>query len=312
MGALDSAGEGNMILTIEPKGEKGRAFGAECLSYATADGLWSETQTTHKRPIWATFAGPSEALRAFGENLRLGHVARHNVNAYASRGDTRFEFLRSVPYRWWTRPLPAGGSMLSVAHTSLLSWRVPPEESLRYRFMSLPALSWLEAQRFDLDGARKSLDLLIASSVEDRIAVACADRDYSVYPYQDRYKSKISVEGLTERGFGDPIHALIGYGAVLLHYMDHRLPLPIPRDPVFGAWLLLVGHYGDGPVSLNSRIDSDLRRAYGIEVHEPKASGYSTGFTFHGFRGSADRQLKQIGDWLAREVRRWADVVGGV
>ena len=301
-----------MILTIEPKGEKGRAFGAECLSYATADGLWSETQTTHKRPIWATFAGPSEALRAFGENLRLGHVARHNVNAYASRGDTRFEFLRSVPYRWWTRPLPAGGSMLSVAHPSLLSWRVPPEESLRYRFMSLPALSWLEAQRFDLDGARKSLDLLIASSVEDRIAVAYADRDYSVYPHRERYKSKISVEGLTERGFGDPIHALIGYGAVLLHYMDHRLPLPVPRDPVFGAWLLLVGHYGDGPVSLNSRIDSDLRRAYGIEVHEPKASGCSTGFTFHGFRGSTDRQLKQIGDWLAREVRRWADVVGGV
>lgn len=288
-----------MLLTIEPKGEKGRAFGAECLSYATADRLWVDSQTTHKRPVWATFAGPSEALRAFGENLRLGHAARHSTHSYTSRGDTRFEFLRSVPYRWWTRPLPAGGSMLNVAHTSILSWRVPPEESLRYKFMVIPALSWIEAQRFDVDAARADLGRLIKSSVRDEIATTSWDR-----------KSKIDIEGLAERGFGERLHTLIGYGALLLHYMDHRLPLPIPRDPVFGAWLLLVGHYGDGPVSLNSRTSSEAQRYLGVEVHEPSASGCASGFTFHGYQGSGDVVLKRISDWLAREVRRWADVVG--
>ncbi len=299
-----------MILTIEPKGEKGRAFSADLLAHATADALWTDADTKNTRPVWAVFAGPSEQLRAFMENLRLGHPARTS----SDRNADRFEFLRSAPYRWWTRSLPAGGSVLTVAHPSLLSWRVPAEETYRYRFLVIPALAWLAAQSFDLDRARALLDRLIASSVADEVAVTYADRNYDYATGRVRVSYKTEINVTPERS-GEPLHDLLGYGALLLSYLDHRLPLPVPRDPVFGAWLLLVSQYGKGPVVLSSRADGDTRRWLGYTVEDPNAAGCAPGFLFtprrFGFHHSGpDGELKAISEWLAREVRRWFAVGG--
>jgi len=297
-----------MLLTIQPKGEKGRAFSADLVAHATADLLWNDTDTNCTRPLWAVFAGPSEQLRAFTENLRLGHVASSGTD----RGASRFEFLKSAPYRWWTRLLPAGGSCTTVAHPSFLSWRVPAEDAFRYRFLVIPARSWLAAQRFDLGRASLTLDRLLASSIADEVATDSeyVSTDYETYPYRNIYriKTRIRVEG-------EPLADLLGYGALLLHYLDHRLPLPIPRDPVFGAWLLLVGHYGRGPVRLQSRIVSRYDERIGYVVETPDAAGCAPGFVFSGHwlmgqRLSGEAELQAIAGWLAREVKRWSDVGG--
>lgn len=291
-------------LTIQPKGDKGRAFSAEMLSYATADALWNHADTRVTRPLWAVFAGPSEALRAFVENLRLGNVASVGLE----RGAERFEFQRSVPFRWWTRPLPAGGSVTSVAHPSLLSWRAPVEDDYRYRFMVLPSVRWLGNQRFDQDRASRLLDRLIRSSERDGIAVEHGRYDPVLNDYVRKSKIRVEVQDHNGRIVAEPLQDLLGYGALLLHYLDHRLPLPIPRDPVFGAWLLLVSQYGNGPAHMATRSSVYDRGAgaIGYVVHEPGAAGCAPGFVF----SAQKNDLPGVSKWIAREVSRWATVGG--
>lgn len=305
-----------MLLTIAPKGEKGRAFSADMIAHATADVLWTDADKA-RRPLWAVFAGPSEQLRAFTENLRLGHAATVGTE----RGATRYEFLKSTPYRWWTRALPAGGSVTTVGHPSLLSWRVPTEEAYRYRFLVLPARSWLAAQRFDLSGVRETLEALQASATKDRIATVLESRDYRTS--REIYKSRLQIEAPAPHDIWkparqpEPLSDLLGYGALLLHYLDHRLPLPVPRDPVFGLWLLLVGHHGEGPIRLAGRDlhdDHYGKTRIGYHVETPESAGCAPGFVFSPgiaaqFRTS---DLDAIKFWLAREVQRWADVTGRV
>lgn len=300
-----------MNVTIQPKGDKGRAFSADLVAYAVADRLWTPAASPNvERPLWAVFAGPSEALRAFVENLRLGNPAAVGKG----NGARRFEFLRSAPYRWWTRPLPAGGSCTVAAHPSLLGWQAPVEDAYRYRFLVLPARAWMDAQTFDLDGARAILNRLIGSALSDGIAKTLDRDEYRAGQRIEVYSSKIVVDPnpahrAPEVG-AEGAHALLGYGALLLHYLDHRLPLPLPRDPVFGAWLLLVGHYEGRFTRIQSRM-GDLvfheRDADHYLVETPSAAGVAPGFLFNG--GSS---LEPIAEWLAREVSRWFRVVGRV
>lgn len=293
-----------MLLTIEAKGGKGRSFTAECLTYATADRLWVDADTNARRPIFAVFAGPSEELRAFTENLKLGHAASEGTK---ERGATRYEFLRSVPYRWWTRALPAGGSVTSVAHPSLLSWRLPLEDAYRYRFVALPSLAWMASQRHDVGAARVVLDRLRASALADHVAPTY---DREVYEGGRRtvlYKSAVELDS----PHGEPLSAMLGYGTLLLHYLDARLPLPIPRDPVFGTWLLLLSHYTNGAVHIGGRPGRDDHYRRGLFVHEPQAAGLTGGFMF-GIGRAPDVELTEISTWIAREVQRWHRVSGRV
>lgn len=305
-----------MLLTIATKGEKGRAFSADMIAHATADVLWTDADKA-RRPLWAVFAGPSEQLRAFTENLRLGHAATLGTE----RGATRYEFMKSAPYRWWTRPLPAGGSVTTVAHPSLLSWRAPVEDAYRYRFLVLPARSWLAAQRFDLSGVRETLEALKVSATKDRIATDRVNRSY--YADQDDYKSRLQIEAPAPHNIYKPVRPpeslsdLLGYGALLLHYLDHRLPLPVPRDPVFGLWMLLVGHHGEGPIRLAGRETHDdyhAKERIGYRVETPENAGCAPGFVFSPGIAAQFRHsdLDVIKFWLAREVQRWADVTGRV
>lgn len=291
-----------MKLMIDPKGDKGRSFRAELVSYATADTLWNGTDTNAERPIWAVFAGPTEELRAFVENLRLGNPA----STSRERGAKRFEFIRSAPYRWWVRALPADGSCATVVHPSILGWQQPVEDNLRLRFAVLPALSWLAAQRFDEDRARVLLDRLLAHATREGVAVQTDRWDYDSRQYT--YKTKIDLEVRHDkRLIGESLHDLLGYGALLLHYLDHRLPLPLPRDPVFGTWLLLLGHYeGRCLTTIHSRRRTQDRYGEKYVVDNPDKSGCAEGFIFH----AGYSEVSHLSEWLGREVQRWFAVGG--
>lgn len=86
-------------LRIEPKGEKGRSFGAYMLAHVVSS-LWEGTagggQNT-VRPCWMMLAGHPEELRMFVTNLQQGHRAEED-SSFRSRGAKRYEVLRSAGY----------------------------------------------------------------------------------------------------------------------------------------------------------------------------------------------------------------------
>jgi hypothetical protein len=296
-----------VILTIAPKGEadaKGRAFSADLIAHVTADALWNDAETKNVRPIWAVFAGPAEQIRAFSANLLLGNVAMHGKD----RGATRFEFLRSAGYRTWTRPLPAGGVVTTFCLPSLLSWAVPVAEEHRFKFACLPSLRWLAAQKFDLDTARRRLLTLEMLAFESGIARQLERHDWSTG--RNIHSPAMKLGGIEDA----QLHRFLGYGVQLLHYMDHRLPFPIPRDPVFGAWLLLVG-VENGPIRMTERAahrDRGFYRDESMKVADVASAGAAPGFIFaprfipdcH-LSADLDTQASYLGNWLGAEVQRW-------
>ena len=269
-----------MLLTIAPKGEKGRAFSAHLLSYAVADTLWVSADNRATRPIWAVLAGPSEQLRAFTANLLLGAVATDGKD----RGGFQMEIQRSAPYRSWTRQLAGGGSTVTFALPGLLGWAPPLREEHRFRFIILPERAWVDAQRFDLDDAA---DMLAGLSAHE----AAETRHTPIPPLS-----------------ADLLHRFLGYGGLLLHYLDARLPLPLPRSPVFGAWLIVHAIERHYMIAAPERPAS--RWGHGRDVYTvstPERAGVYPGVMF---RGHDDQE--QNARWLGREVARWFTCGGGV
>jgi hypothetical protein len=294
-------------LVIDKKEGKGRAFSAELVAYAEADPLWNTTDTKNHRPIWAVFAGPAEQLRAFSANLLLGHLATDGKD----RDAERFEFLKSAGYRAWTRPLPAGGVAVTFCLPHLLSWQVPQDEELHHKFAVIPALELISGWTFDLDVALRLLLAMESSAFNDGIGRREDGYDWSTQT--SSYSPALKIDDL--EGHKD-LHRFLSYGALLLHYLEHRLPQPLPRSPVFGAWLFLLG-IEQGCVRSTERQSEEQRRysrtsAYVVTGAEK--AGAADGFTFNGAHlgGSSEKRGKAIAEWIGAEVVRWHKIGGGL
>lgn len=193
-----------MLVTIAPKGEKGRSFSAEVLAYAEADPLWENGGSSDsKRPVWVVFGGTEQGMRAFMANVLLGRRAEAK-DAYNRKTSDRFELLKSAGYQHHSRKV-GGGVVTSVYLPDLVRLDPGMVDPAGVRFVVIPAKSWVAAQRFDLAAARaRLLDLGAAAGDVERDEV---------------------------------LHDNLAEGALLLAYLDRRCRFPVPFDPVFGAWL---------------------------------------------------------------------------
>lgn len=289
---------------IEPKGERGRSFEATCVTYATANRLWRQDDSNTIRPVWAVFAGSAQETNAFAENLLLGNVAKSNLEP-RKKDIRRMEFVRSAGYRHWVRTLSSGGAVHTFALPSLLDATPPTEERLRLRFVAIPARAWLAQQTFDLDTARVRLNVLV-----DLWVAESRPRYERETPDERRKGLVLSDDPLTVSD--ERLHYLLGLGALLLHYLDARNPRPVPRDPVFGAWLVLLGRRG-GPLRLDNEGHD---RAEYYDVYQPEKAGACPGFMFSPTlikRKPETAHLDEpdlLGNWLAPEVMRWVKAGG--
>ena len=301
---------------IEPKGERGRSFETTCVAYATADKLWRQDDGNTMRPVWAVFAGSAQEVSAFAENILLGHVAKSDLRP-KQRDVTRMEFVRSAGYRHWSRTLSSGGAVHTFALPSLLDATPPTEDRLRLRFVAIPARAWLAQQTFDLDAARVRLDALVELLVTERRFEAHRQNDAS-----RNYRQEIVLTDDPRTVADGRLHYLLGLGALLLHYLDARNPRPVPRDPVFGAWLVMLGRR-DGP--LRTEADTSYSSDGGnYDVYQSEKAGALPGFMFSPSligaqrrSGPWDKPVREtrdeptmLGDWLAPEVMRWVKAGG--
>jgi len=303
-------------MVIEPRNSGGRSFTADLIAHASTKRTWAGDDADTIRPVWAVFAGPTEQLRAFVANLKLGHQAMTVLPRFDTRGAVRLELLRSAGYTQWVRDLPGGGSAVTFVLPQVMSREIPSEPHMRARFACMPSLSWLAAQRHDLATARNVLVRLELDAYEqDGVGRGVVEQGNHYNSKSAVYGPKLALASLSDA----ELHRYLGYGAALVQCMDERLRYPVPRAALFGAWLLLVG-VENGPISMVKEertvvadaLTSTLRSSgspYLWTVHRPEAAGCAPGFLFNILRlthywreGAAEECLQK---WLSVEVRRW-------
>jgi hypothetical protein len=298
-------------MIIAPKSAGGARFTADLVAYAEAGAAWPGGGADGAiRPVWAVLCAPEEQLRAFTANVVLGHPANSLLPGYETRGSVRLELLRSAGYRHWTRLLPGGGAVVTFVLPEIMAWELPPDPERRAVFGCMPALSWLAAQRFDVAAARSAL-VRLGDDAYQRDGVGRGVVQAHDYNRRlDTHGPKLALGALDDA----TLHRYLGYGAALIHYADNRLRYPIPRDPVFGAWLLLVG-VENGPISMAERRTvtewarpEDKPRDLWV-THRPEAAGCAPGFLFNVARkawwSTAAQRETFLREWLAGEVQRW-------
>lgn len=193
-----------MRLVIAPKGDKGRSFSANLLAHAHANTLWENgTSGDCHRPVWMVVGGTEQEMKAFNANLLTGKKAEiSSDHGYRQRGE-KFEILKSAGYMHHSCKI--GGGMVTTFYLpDLLRLDPGMVDPAGVKFVVIPALAWVSAQRFDLAAARLRLQSLGA-------------------------EGKVTDEAL---------HVALAEGSLLLAYLDRRCRFPIPFSPVFGAWLL--------------------------------------------------------------------------
>jgi hypothetical protein len=136
-------------LTIEPKGEKGRAFTAKMVAFVRADALWREgggRGDNTVRPVWAMLAGSQDELRPFMANLRMGRPA-------ASGRHRKFEFIKSVRWRVIHQREPEG-VLATIYHPDLFEPDPGMVDPDRIDFVVMVDQEWASAQVCDHERAR--------------------------------------------------------------------------------------------------------------------------------------------------------------
>jgi hypothetical protein len=131
---------------VQPEHSKGRAFTTTCLAMSVGNLFDEHGKDGVDRPIWATFAGSEQELRAFVINLRTGKKAEPTANH--SDWPERIEFLRSLRYRvLWQRE--EEGALATLYHPEV--FRLDPGfiEAGRMRFALMLPAGWGAAQGVD-------------------------------------------------------------------------------------------------------------------------------------------------------------------
>lgn len=233
-------------LTIETaEGKKGRSFSAELLCFVTADHLWDggRTNSSALRPVVMVIAGSDAQMGPFVANLRGGRKAVES-SSYRSRGDRRFELLRSAGYAFAWQRFPEG-AVVTAYLPDLIRLDPGMVNPAGAKFLLLPAKEWVGAElaRIDVDGlvahadavgliggrwgvsAEEARDFAPLASlfvayldrrvrapiVADarfhmQVLLACIERGYAVYVGQrDRGRVGMAAERFDECGFGLPI-----------------------------------------------------------------------------------------------------------
>lgn len=256
-------------VVIQPKGEKGRAFGAEMLAAARADPLWEGgSGGNHIRPVWAVFAGSEQEMKSFTANLLLGRPA-------VFERSSKIEFLKSGGYAYHHRRL-GGGLVTTIYLPELFRFDPGMVDPSGVRFIALPPSSWIAAQRFDLAAARTRLRDLFGrvEYVSDRA--------------QERLRKMLDSDA--------ELHLRLSEGALLLAHLDRKCRYPIPFDPVFGA-ALLVGE--EDRFVFRSESDSISLYIRGpFQLFGAAAVNVGSGFAF-----VADHQ--SLGGSLSTLIRHW-------
>jgi len=131
-------------LTIEPaKGRKGRTFRAHLFNYLTADSLWEggAAGKSH-RPVYLTYAGTDQEVRAFTANLRTGR--RAVVRDAYGHGDGTIEILKSSGHRFVFER--SNGTTIVTAFLPELFELDPGLLGERVSFVWAPPTWWVERQ----------------------------------------------------------------------------------------------------------------------------------------------------------------------
>lgn len=156
-------------LVIAPQTDRGRAFSATLVAYATANSLWfgGESNTQAVRPVWIAVAGSDESLRPFVANLITGRRAK---NMTQQRGDT-FEIVKSAGFQttWYRTP---GGTVATIFLPELFQIDPGLVDPLGVKFILLPSDEFLvpntegvaHLKKIGID-SKKGVDLSYIASI---------------------------------------------------------------------------------------------------------------------------------------------------
>ena len=218
-------------VVIERKQEgKGREFSATHLASVTADKLWEGGAADNKsdiaRPVWATFFGSDDELRAFAANLSLGRRAVVHNNNYGRRG-AGFEFLKSAGFKQiWQRE--AEGAVVTVFLPELFlldPGMVDPKEA---KFVLLPPRDWADKQELPREEVARHARRL---SLVKKLNAAPARDDWRRRDPDFKHVEPYGMDELT---------AMVPTAYLFAAYLDRRTRAPIPADGRFYLQLMLA------------------------------------------------------------------------
>jgi hypothetical protein len=134
------------ILRIAASGRgkraKSRSFEARLLGYLTADGWWvCEAEHHGIHPVWLSYFGSEQEVRAVTANLRAGKLAEV--------GTTKLEMPRSAGFRWQAEAV-AGGVVVTAWLPWLFALDAVGGSQTQVRFVFAPPRWWLDRQAASL------------------------------------------------------------------------------------------------------------------------------------------------------------------
>lgn len=117
---------------------KSRSFSARLLGYLTADSMWEGgCSSSPRRPVWLSYFGTDQEVRAVTANLRGGRTAE--------AGSLVFEVPRRAGYRWVSQPV-AGGVVMTAYLPALFDLEPVTPFVEDVRFVLAPPRWWLDEQ----------------------------------------------------------------------------------------------------------------------------------------------------------------------
>jgi hypothetical protein len=208
-------------VVIPAKEGKGRSFSAIHLAHVKASRLWSEgqTNTSLTRPVYASFMGSDNELKAFVANLMLGNEA---IVQNGPRGG--FQFLKSVGYKWiWQREEEGSIATAFLPDLFLLDpGLVDPQEA---KFILLPPKKWASEQQID---AEPIVEYVRKLPLYQKLS-ATTTLDWKNQVVER--KPDLTDETLV---------AMIPTAYLFAAYLDRRIRAPIPSSGKFFVHLLLT------------------------------------------------------------------------
>ena len=117
---------------------KSRSFSAWLLGYMTADALWEGgSGGSPRRPVWLSYFGTEQEVRAVTANLRSGRTAQS--------GNLALELPKKAGYRWMPQAV-AGGVVMTAYLPALFDLEPVSPFVDEVRFVLAPPRWWLDEQ----------------------------------------------------------------------------------------------------------------------------------------------------------------------
>lgn len=211
--------------------KKTRQFTAILLGYVNADSVWQGGVSAGEtnRPVWSMLAGTEQQLRAFCANLQIGNRAEipHEIT-YSREATTKFEWLRSVGYRYiWQRiTLDNHPEPLAVVQIYLPDLcRLDPGmiDPQVVKFICLTPTDWQQQQLLLLTTSKPKL-------VQEILRHAYA---LKLHDWPQRYKIGKDSKQFHLPFSDQDILATVPQAAYFAAYLDKRTQKPLLPDSEF-------------------------------------------------------------------------------